>query len=148
MVQAWLSLGANLGHPSAQLKEAVRRLKNHRKITVTGSSTIIIYPPWGKLDQPEFHNMAVAVDTELTPDDLLAECLEIERTMGRTRAEKWGPRDIDIDIIAYERLEIQTDRLTLPHPYAHERDFVLTPLREIAPDVADWVIARAAAQGL
>ncbi|HEY8596041.1 MAG TPA: 2-amino-4-hydroxy-6-hydroxymethyldihydropteridine diphosphokinase [Devosiaceae bacterium] len=142
MPQAWLSLGANLGRPADQLKDAVRRLKARRDIRVTASSTIIITPPWGKTDQDEFHNMAVAVETDLSPQDLLDACLSIEEAMGRKRNEKWGPRLIDIDLIAYEKLVIDTKGLTLPHPYAHERDFVLRPLREIAPRVADWIEAR------
>ena len=142
MPQAWLSLGANLGHPANQLKDAVRRLKARRDVRVTAASTIIISPPWGKTDQDEFHNMAVAVETDLSPQALLATCLSVEKTMGRKRDEKWGPRLIDIDIIAYERLVIDTPGLTLPHPYAHERDFVLGPLREIAPRMADWIEGR------
>lgn len=144
MSQAWLSVGANLGHPSQQLREAVRRLKSHRQITVTACSTIIINPPWGFTEQPEFHNMAIALETDLAPVPLLNACLEIESQMGRKRLHKWGPRLIDIDLIAYDRLRMKTDVLTLPHPLAHERDFVLTPLREIAPDVADWLVAEGA----
>lgn len=142
MGQAWLSLGANLNHPTKQLQEAVQRLRSDRRITVTATSTIIITPPWGHTDQPEFHNMAVAVETTLTPQQLLEACMEIEGQMGRKRSFRWGPRLIDIDIIAYDRLEMHSDHLTLPHEHAHERDFVLMPMREIAPEVADWLVAR------
>ena len=71
-------------------------------------------------------------------------CLDTEREMGRVRHEVWGPRLIDIDLIAYERTEMDTAKLSLPHRFAHERDFVLTPLREIAPDIADWIVQRQA----
>ncbi|MFD2649514.1 2-amino-4-hydroxy-6-hydroxymethyldihydropteridine diphosphokinase [Devosia albogilva] len=138
--QAWLSLGANLGDPRAQLREAVRRIEAHEQIRVTAQSQLVMTTAWGKTDQPDFCNMAVAVETELQPLPLLEALLAIELEMGRQRIEKWGPRVIDIDIIAYDRLVLQTTRLTLPHPFAHERAFVLEPLAEIAPDVRGWVI--------
>lgn len=141
---AWLSLGANIGDPSAQLEDAVRRLHAHPDIEVVARSRIISTKPWGKTDQPDFANMAVTVQTSLEPVDLLHAALDIERSMGRVRHVTWGPRLIDIDIIAYERLEMHTGTLTLPHPHAHERDFVLVPLLEIAPETADWVITRVA----
>ena len=137
--KAWLSLGANLGDPSAQLAEAVRRIAAHPRITVTAQSTVLATKPWGKTDQPDFANMAIAIETTLKPIELLDVLLGIELAMGRVRDEVWGPRLIDIDIIAYDRHEIKTARLTLPHPYAHERSFVLDPLRQIDEDVANWV---------
>lgn len=144
MAKAWLSLGANIGDPSAQLIEAIRQLDAHPNIRVTRKSSVISTKPWGKTDQPDFANMAAEVETDLEPIDLLHVALDIEREMGRVRKEVWGPRVIDIDIIAYERIEMQTGRLTLPHPHAHARDFVLDPLREIAPEVAGWIVGRAA----
>ena len=142
---AWLSLGANIGDPPAQLAEAISRIDAHKQITVTARSTMIITKAWGKTDQPDFANMAIAVETDFRPLELLEVLLAIELEMGRQRIEVWGPRVIDIDIIAYDRVEMQTDRLTLPHPHAHSRDFVLVPLAEIAPDIAEWVIATASA---
>ncbi|MNT88912.1 2-amino-4-hydroxy-6-hydroxymethyldihydropteridine pyrophosphokinase [compost metagenome] len=88
--------------------------------------------------------MALGIDTTLKPMELLDVLLGIEVAMGRVREEVWGPRLIDIDIIAYDQFEIRTPRLTLPHPYAHERSFVLVPLGEIAPEVNEWVKATAA----
>jgi 2-amino-4-hydroxy-6-hydroxymethyldihydropteridine diphosphokinase len=146
MPKAWLSLGANIGYPKAQLAEAVQRLDAHPEIAVINRSSVIITKPWGKTDQPDFANMAVAVETSLKPEPLLDACLAVERSMGRERIEVWGPRLIDIDIIAYDRLEMATERLTVPHPYAHERDFVLDPLREIDPATAEWVVERAKAR--
>jgi len=142
MPRAWLSLGANIGDPPAQLAEAIRRLDAHPDIRVTRQSAVIRTAPWGRTDQPDFANMAAEVETGLEPVDLLHAALDIERDMGRVRHEVWGPRLIDIDIVAYERLEMQTGRLTLPHPHAHERAFVLDPLRAIAPETAAWIVSR------
>ena len=140
MEKAWLALGANIGDPEAQLEDAIRRLDAHPEVRLTKRSTIIITAPWGKTDQNDFHNMAIEVETSLKPMALLLVCLEIEEQMGRQRKEVWGPRTIDIDMIAYDRYEIKSSRLTLPHPYAHVRDFVLDPMREIAPDVVEWIM--------
>lgn len=142
MARAWLGLGANIGDPPAQVREAVQRLDGHPEIAVVAQSSMLITKPWGKTDQPDFSNMVVEVETSLAPLGLLDACLGIEREMGRVRDIRWGPRRIDIDVVAYERLELDTERLHLPHRYAHERDFVLDPLREIAPDVAEWIVGR------
>ncbi|MCS6759573.1 MAG: 2-amino-4-hydroxy-6-hydroxymethyldihydropteridine diphosphokinase [Candidatus Devosia euplotis] len=144
MATAWLSLGANIGTPRGQLAETVRRIDQRPDITIAAQSSVLITKPWGKTDQPDFANMAVTVETTLQPIDLLDVLLGIELAMGRVRQEVWGPRLIDIDIIAYDRLQQKTGRLTLPHPHAHERDFVTVPLAEIAPEIANWVIVTAA----
>ena len=136
MTKAWLSLGANIGDPPAQLAEAIRRMGEHPALSVTKQSSVLMTKAWGKTDQPDFANMAVEVETSLQPIDLLDVLLGIELAMGRVRKEVWGPRLIDIDIIAYDGVAMKTPRLTLPHPYAHERDFVLRPLSEIAPEVS------------
>ena len=143
MASAWLSLGANIGDPAAQLADAIARLDAYPGIRVTARSAVIRTKAWGKTDQPDFANMAATVETDLLPIDLLHACLDIERDMGRVRHEVWGPRLIDIDLIAYERIEMDTAKLTLPHRFAHERDFVLEPLRDISPDTADWIVQRA-----
>jgi len=142
MAEAWLGLGANIGNPPAQLEEALLRLNGHAQIMVSECSSLLFNPPWGKTDQNYFLNQVVAVQTSLSAQELLDACLTIENDMGRTRGEKWGPRVIDIDLIAYERLEISSGALTLPHPLAHERGFVMSPLREIAPATARWVMER------
>lgn len=139
MAKAWLSLGANIGDPVAQLAEAVHRIGDTAGVAVEAQSSVIATKPWGKTDQPDFANMALQIATSLEPVALLDAMLAIEKTMGRVRDQVWGPRLIDIDIIAYDRLALRTERLTLPHPYAHERDFVLVPLREINAGIADWV---------
>jgi 2-amino-4-hydroxy-6-hydroxymethyldihydropteridine diphosphokinase len=142
MARAWLGLGANIGDPAAQVREAVQRLDAHPDIAVAAQSSMLITKPWGKTDQPDFSNMVVEAETSLAPLELLDACLGIEREMGRVRDIRWGPRRIDIDVVAYERLELDTERLHVPHRHAHERDFVLDPLREIAPDVAEWIVSR------
>src|SRR5690606_18892763 len=136
------SLGANIGDPPAQLEDAISRLNAHGRIAVTRRSSVIRTAAWGKTDQPDFANMAAEVETDLSPIDLLHACLDIERDMGRVRHEVWGPRLIDIDLIAYERVVMESAKLTLPHRFAHERDFVLAPLREISPETADWLLRR------
>ena len=141
-MKAWLSLGANIGDPPAQLAEAIRRIQAHPQINVITQSGVLATKPWGKTDQPDFANQAVEVETSLEPIELLDVILGIELDMGRVRKEVWGPRLIDIDMIAYERIEMATPRLTLPHPHAHERDFVLVPLGEIAPEVTAWLSSR------
>ena len=142
-MKAWLSLGANIGDPPAQLAEAIRRMAAHPAVSVVRQSSVLTTKPWGKTDQPDFANQAVEVETRLEPIALLDVILGIELDMGRVRQEVWGPRLIDIDMIAYERVEMTSPRLTLPHPYAHERDFVLVPLGEIAADVVEWIVGRA-----
>jgi len=142
MAQAWLGLGANIGNSPAQIEEALLRLDQHAQIAITARSSLLFNPPWGKKDQNRFLNMVVAVQTSLAAEDLLGACLTIEADMGRIRGEKWGPRLIDIDLIAYDRLEISSETLTLPHRHAHERGFVMSPLREISPDTARWIMER------
>jgi len=142
MSTAYLGLGANIGNPETQLEEALTLLSEHPLIAIAESSDVLKNPAWGKTDQPDFHNMVVAVETTLSPDDLLDACNHVEDAMGRERIEKWGPRLIDIDMIAFDRLEMTSDRLTLPHKHAHERPFVMDPLRQIAPEIADWIATR------
>lgn len=142
MSRAWLSLGANLGDRWRQLQGALRRLDERPGIRLVRVSRVIETEPWGKTDQPRFLNLAAELETTLSPMALLKACLDTERAMGRVRHERWGPRTIDIDIIAYERLRLITRGLTLPHPHAHERDFVLRPLRMISPATARWVAGR------
>lgn len=139
MSKAYLSLGANLGDPVAQIKAAIAQLNDHAAIAVIAQAPLRRTKPWGKTDQPDFFNTAIEIETGLSPLQLLKVCQSVENALGRQRAERWGPRTIDIDIIAYERIEITEAQLTLPHPHAHERDFVLEPLREIAPQTAEWI---------
>lgn len=142
MARAVLVIGANMGDPAAQVVAAMDAIAAHPQIEAVARSSVIVTPPWGVTDQDDFHNAAMLVETTLSPEALLDACLMTEDALGRVRVQKWGPRVIDIDLIAYERVEMDTERLTLPHPYAHERDFVLVPVRQIAPDVAEWLVRR------
>ena len=129
----YLSLGANLGNREETLREAVRRIGAAESVELTAVSSVYETEPWGKLDQPRFLNLAVAVETTLSPEAFLALAQKIEKELGRVRHERWGARTIDIDILCFEGVERNTPDLTLPHPYMTERAFVLVPLAEIAP---------------
>ena len=130
---AYLSLGANLGNREETLRESVRRIGAAESVALTAVSSVYETEPWGKLDQPRFLNLAVAVETTLSPEALLALAQKIEKELGRVRHERWGARTIDIDILCFEGVERNMPELTLPHPYMTERAFVLAPLAEIAP---------------
>lgn len=101
--------------------------------TVTERSAVYQTAPWGVEEQPAFLNQALAVETELAPEEVLRHLLDIEHELGRVRDERWGARDIDIDMLYYGNLVMDTARLTLPHPRLHERRFALVPLADIAP---------------
>ncbi len=142
---AYLSLGANLGNREETLREAVRRLAKNEDMKILAVSSLYETEPWGKTEQPRFLNLAVSLQTRLSPESLLAAVQAVETELGRVRHEHWGPRIIDIDILHIEGVERNTSELTLPHPYMTERAFVLIPLEEIASKlvvkgrtVAEW----------
>lgn len=132
-VAAFLSLGGNIGDVAAAFIQALRSLDDAPDVALRRSSSVYRTPPWGKIDQPPFLNMAALVETTLPARALLALCLEIERAMGRRRLELWGPRTLDIDILTYADATIDEPDLKTPHPRLAERAFVLAPLAEIAP---------------
>lgn len=134
-MKAWLGIGSNIGDMAAMLDRAVTLLAAVPGIRVVARSSDYRTPPWGKTDQPWFLNGAVGIETDLTPHALLDACQSIERELGRVREERWGPRIIDIDVLAYEGAAVDDERLVLPHRYVRERAFVLVPLAEIAPDL-------------
>ncbi len=133
MNTAFLSLGSNLGDRAALLNEALNHLKT-QGVRVIRRSSIHETEPQDYLDQPRFLNMTVEVETELTPQELLAAIQKIETEMGRQRTIPKGPRTIDIDILFYANQIISIAGLEIPHPRLTERHFVLDPLSEIAPD--------------
>ena len=133
MPDAYLGLGGNLADRLAQLTEAVRSLHESPGISVVTVSSVYESVAIGITDQPDFLNLVLRVATTLTPEALLARCLQIEADLGRVRIQRWGPRIIDIDVLLYEGVACDGERLTLPHPRMRERSFVLTPLAEIAP---------------
>jgi len=135
-VRAFLALGGNVGDSRATLDRAVAMLAETPGITLTARSSDYKTPPWGVTDQAPFVNLCVAVDTTLPPQALLIAMQEIERALGRDRAseQRWGPRTVDLDMIAYGDLALDEPGLILPHPRLFERAFVLMPLAEIAGD--------------
>lgn len=133
---AFLALGGNVGNSRAILDRAVTVLCDGRGLRLTARSSDYSTPPWGFKYQPPFINLCIAVDTTLSPRDMLTRVQEVEMKLGRDRAheKRWGPRTCDIDIIAYDDLSLDEPGLILPHPHLFERAFVLLPLAEIAPD--------------
>jgi 2-amino-4-hydroxy-6-hydroxymethyldihydropteridine diphosphokinase len=136
MAEAFLALGGNVGDVPATFDRALTRLCDGEAVRLLARSSDYRTPPWGVTDQPAFVNAAIAVETALSPHELLARALDCERALGRDRAHErhWGPRALDIDILAYDDVELHDADLTLPHPHLFERAFVLVPLAEIAPD--------------
>ena len=132
-VEAALGLGGNLGDPVAAFATVLRKLETHEAVSLVRPSSVYRTAPWGKLDQPEFLNMAVLVETGLSARALLDLCLTLEREGGRERRERWGPRTLDIDILTYGGQTIDEPGLQVPHPRIAERAFVLAPLAEITP---------------
>jgi 2-amino-4-hydroxy-6-hydroxymethyldihydropteridine diphosphokinase len=138
--EALLALGGNLGNVRATFERAIAILCADGAVRLVARSSDYRTPPWGVTDQPAFINAAVVVATSLDPHALLMRVQSVERALGRDRTEerRWGPRPIDIDILAYDDVVLHEPDLTLPHPHLFERAFVLLPLAEIA---ADRVIA-------
>lgn len=136
VAEALLALGGNTGDPRATIAQAIDRLCGSGDVALLTRSSDYRTPPWGVTEQPAFINACIKVETTLSPDDLLTRGLEIEKMFGRDRAreQRWGPRPLDIDLLAYDDVTLATERLTLPHPRIAERAFVLVPLAEIAPD--------------
>ena len=131
---AYLLLGSNLGDRGAQLA-AARRLLEQRAGRLVRRSHLYETEPWGKTDQPAFLNQAVLVETPLSPKELMAAILQIERELGRERDEKWEARQIDVDILFYGDRLVQEEGLVIPHPRLPERNFALVPLMEIAAEM-------------
>lgn len=136
MVEALLALGGNVGDVRATLDRAVELLCDGTDTRLRKRSSHYLTPPWGVTDQPDFVNMCISVDTALSPRALLERMQQVERELGRNRKSevRWGPRRIDIDLLAYDELTLDEPELTLPHPRIFERAFVLVPLAEIAAD--------------
>ena len=136
MAEAFIALGGNLGDVRTTFEQAIARLCDGTAVRLLARSSDYSTPPWGVTDQPPFINAAIAVSTSLSPHELLARAKATEHALGRdpARERHWGPRLIDLDILAYDDVELRDPDLALPHPYMFERAFVLVPLAEIAPD--------------
>ncbi|BBI30689.1 2-amino-4-hydroxy-6-hydroxymethyldihydropteridine diphosphokinase [Cohnella abietis] len=131
MLEAYVALGANLGERESSLTEAIRRLQADSELEVYRISAVYETAPVGYTDQPSFLNMAVSLGTELDPVTLLRRLLAIEQEMGRVRDIRWGPRNIDLDLLVFGEVSMETPELILPHPRMGQRAFVLVPLKEI-----------------
>lgn len=136
MPQALIGLGGNVGDVRTTLDRAVHAFCDGTLVRLLARSADYETPPWGVTDQPAFVNLCLKVETELPPRELLKRALAVEAGLGRDRAAgtRWGPRPVDIDILAYDGLVLDEPDLHLPHPRMAERAFVLVPLAEIAPD--------------
>ncbi|MGC2458692.1 MAG: 2-amino-4-hydroxy-6-hydroxymethyldihydropteridine diphosphokinase [Gallionellaceae bacterium] len=132
----FVGLGSNLSDPRAQVLRAMQALGNLPHTTILAHSSLYRSAPIGFLQQPDFINAVVRLDTELAPKAMLDVLLELERNCGRTREFLNAPRTLDLDILLYDNLQYHEHGLTIPHPQMHKRAFVLQPLLEIAPDCA------------
>jgi len=135
MAEALLGFGGNVGDVRATLTEAIALFADGNDVKLRAQSSHYRTPPWGMLEQPPFVNMAIQVETSLTPRALLERAMHVESTFDRERyrVKRWGPRPIDIDLLSYDQSVIDEPGLTLPHPRMFERAFVLVPLNEIVP---------------
>jgi 2-amino-4-hydroxy-6-hydroxymethyldihydropteridine diphosphokinase len=141
MPTVYLGIGSNLGDREDNCRKAIDLLMESG-LKVVKKSSMHETEPWGVKGQPRFINMAVETETELRPREMLNVLKAIEKRMGRVEAERYGPRIIDLDILLYDSLVIDEPDLKIPHPLMHEREFVLKPLSEIAPDVVHPVLKK------
>ncbi|MBV9562042.1 MAG: 2-amino-4-hydroxy-6-hydroxymethyldihydropteridine diphosphokinase [Bradyrhizobium sp.] len=136
MAGALIALGGNVGDVRATFARAIPDLCRAARAKLVARSSDYLTPPWGDLQQPAFVNAGISIETELDPKALLSVLQDVERKFGRDRSaeRRWGPRPLDLDLIAYDDIAMQSPELTLPHPRLFERAFVLVPLAEITPD--------------
>jgi 2-amino-4-hydroxy-6-hydroxymethyldihydropteridine diphosphokinase len=136
MAEALIAFGGNVGDVRQTLARAIAQFCDGDGVRLVARSSDYLTPPWGVEEQPRFVNLCIQVETSLAPHALLARAQAVERAFGRDRAgeRRWGPRTLDIDLLAYDEAALDTPELTLPHPRLFERAFVLVPLAEIAPD--------------
>ncbi|CAA2139443.1 2-amino-4-hydroxy-6-hydroxymethyldihydropteridine diphosphokinase [Hyphomicrobium sp. ghe19] len=132
---AVLALGTNLGNRIENIEEAIRRLTADGSIRLVSRSKLYRSAPWGVTDQDWFINACIAIQTTLSPHELLKRCQAVENDMGRVRTIRWGPRVIDVDILTFKDLAIADPDLAVPHPLIAERAFVLVPLKDVAPEL-------------
>ncbi len=136
MSLAWIGLGANLGRPQRTLEQALMALDALARTRVTAVSPAYWTEPWGVTDQPAFLNAVACLKTEQSPRELLRLMLAIESGLGRQRdGVRWGPRELDLDLLLFDLQVLDTPDLTLPHPRLHQRAFVLVPLADLVPDL-------------
>jgi 2-amino-4-hydroxy-6-hydroxymethyldihydropteridine diphosphokinase len=133
--RVFLGLGSNLGERHKFLSRAVHGLKQLKDVKIIWTSSIYETEPYGRKEQPGFLNAVVELETTLAPPDLFDNIKAIEQNVGRTSTERWGPREIDIDILVYDGVVFDGKNVNVPHPELEKRRFVLVPLAEVAPDL-------------
>ena len=146
MADVLIALGGNVGDVRATFNKAISNICGMTQAALLARSSDYATPPWGDEAQPRFINACIEIETSLDPHALLFTLHKVEKKFGRDRASetRWGSRTLDLDLIAHGRLALQTPALTLPHPRAHERLFVMGPLAEIAPGWRHPVLGRTA----
>lgn len=131
--EAYLSIGSNIGDKEENLNDAVKKIASLKEIKIERISQFIVTEPWGYTEQDEFLNGALKIKTTFSPKELIKALLDIENEMKRERIIKWGPRIIDLDVVFYDDIISDDERIILPHPRMEEREFVLKPLAELCP---------------
>jgi 2-amino-4-hydroxy-6-hydroxymethyldihydropteridine diphosphokinase len=134
-VSAFVGLGSNLDDPASQIERALAKIRDLPETEVFSVSSLYRSAPFGGVEQPDFLNAVAQLQSALDATELLRHLLRIEESHGRVRSERWGPRNIDLDLLVFGDVIIDSDQLKLPHPGIAERNFVLLPLQEIAPDL-------------
>ena len=156
MADVLIALGGSVGDVRATFRKAIANICGMTQAALLARSSDYITPPWGEEDQPPFINACIEIETSLDPHALLFSLHKVEKKFGRDRDNetRWGPRTLDLDLIAYDDIRLDKPELTLPHPRLFERAFVLVPLAEIAPErviagrrVAD-ALARLSTEGI
>ena len=142
MAQAFIGLGSNLGDRDANLHAAVKALEAAAEVAIVQVSSFVETAPQGGPAQPDYLNAVAELRATTTPRELLNLLLDIENRLGRVRNERWGPRMIDLDLLLYDQQVIRQPELEVPHPRMHQREFVLRPLCEIAPDRVHPVLGK------
>ena len=133
--KVYLSLGSNVGNKMAYVSEACQKLNEHGMIKIDNASSIYETLPYGNSDQGNFINLVLSINTSLRPKELFVYLKQVERAIGRNDSERWGPREIDLDILLFDDLVYKDRSLTIPHPELLKRDFVVEPLLEIEPEI-------------
>lgn len=136
MNKAYLGLGTNMGDKQAYLKEACKIISDNTNINIVKISKVYKTKAWGYTNQDDFLNICIEVDTNLSPEELLEVCHEVENKLNRVRVIRWGPRTIDVDILFFNNIISTDENLILPHPRIKERAFVLIPLMDLNKELA------------
>ena len=139
---AYIGIGSNLGTSGENCVEAIEKISTNDHIKIISKSSFYKTAPIGDIEQDWFINSVIRVDTKLNPKELLLTLLNIESEMGRIRKEKWGPRLIDLDLLFYDKLILNQEGITLPHPEIQKRNFVLVPLNEISENLTHPILKK------